>query len=77
MNDCTDPTLPTSANRSRVIPAYGRFLTRALVDCPGATLGHLAPVLSMGRIRLSQIGIEIVGVFIYSAFDRRRLPFLS
>ena len=67
MNDCTDPTLPTSANRSRVIPSYGPFLTRAVWIVSGATLVILLLFLSSGRIRLSQIGAQIVGDFTYSA----------
>jgi len=67
MNDCADPAMPTPANKSNETPSYGRFLTRAIWIVSGSTLVILLLFLSTGRIRLSQIGIEIFAVFIYSA----------
>jgi len=48
-------------------PSYGTFLTRAIWIVSGSTLVILLLFLSSGRIRLSQIGIEVFAVFIYSA----------
>jgi sensor histidine kinase YesM len=67
MNDCADPAMPTPANKSNETPSYCRFLTRAIWIVSGSTLVILLLFLSTGRIRLSQIGIEIFAVFIYSA----------
>ena len=67
MNDCTEPTVPIPANKSKATPSYGPFLTKAIWIVSGATLAILLLLLSSGRIRHSQIGIEIFAVFIYSA----------
>jgi two-component system sensor histidine kinase AlgZ len=66
MNDCIERTVPISPNKSKDIPSLGPFLTRAIWIVSGATLVILLLLLSSGRIRLSQIGTQIVGDFTYS-----------
>jgi sensor histidine kinase YesM len=67
MNDCTESALPNPANKSKATPSYGHFLTRAFWIVTGGTLVVFLLFLSTGRIRLSQVGIQIVGYFTYSA----------
>jgi two-component system, LytTR family, sensor histidine kinase AlgZ len=65
VNDCTDPTL-LPGDKSKATPGLGPFLRRAIWIVSGATLVILLLFLSTGRIRLSQIGIQIFAVLIYS-----------
>ena len=67
MNDSTESALPNPTNKSKVTPRYGPFLTRAFWIVTSGTLVVFLLFLSTGRIRLSQVGVQIVGDFTYSA----------
>ena len=67
MNDRTPINMRDPANGSKLVPRYGSFLSRAIWIVASATLLIFLIFLSTGRIRLSQIGIQIFGVFVYSA----------
>jgi sensor histidine kinase YesM len=67
MNECNPLTTRASAGGSKMNLGYGSFLARSIWIIAGATLLIFLIFLSTGRIRLSQIGVQIVGVFVYSA----------
>ena len=67
MNDCTPTNMRDSANGSELAPRYGSFLSRAIWIVTSATLVIFLIFLSIGHYRLSQIGLEIFTVFVYSA----------
>jgi sensor histidine kinase YesM len=67
MNDCTPINMRDPANGPKPVLGYGSFLSRAIWIVAGATLLIFLIFLSTGRIGLSQIGIQIFAVFVYSA----------
>ena len=67
MNDFAPINMRDPVNGSKPAPGYGSFLTRAVWIIASATLLIFLIFLSTGRIRLSQIGIQVFAVFVYSA----------
>lgn len=67
MNDLNHLTTCASVNRSKLNLGYSSFLARSIWIVAGATLIIFLIFLSTGRIKLSHIGTQVVGVFVYSA----------
>ncbi len=67
MNDCAGSAIPGTNDPSKQSPSYGRLLARSFWIVTSATLAIFLIFLSIGHFRLSQIGSQIVDVFVYSA----------
>lgn len=67
MNECVEPTVPIRANQQKSTPGLNSLLARIIWTVAGATLAIFLIFVSIGHYRLSQIGTQIVTVFVYSA----------
>jgi sensor histidine kinase YesM len=66
MSNRTVPPAITPCATPETPRSYASFLLRAIWTACGVTLLIVLLFLSLGRIRLSQSGTEIVGAFVYS-----------
>jgi sensor histidine kinase YesM len=66
MNNKTIPCSADPNDTPQTPRAYASFFLRAIWTACGVTLLIVLLFLSMGRIRLSQSGTEMVGAFVYS-----------
>ena len=67
MNDSTESTMTECVDPSLLPPSYGPFIIRAFWIVTSATVIIFLIFLSIGHYRLSQIGTQIIGMFLYSA----------
>jgi len=67
MTNETNPPATAPCDTPQTPRANASFLLRAIWTVSGVTLFIVLLFLSLGRIRLSQSGTEMVGAFVYSA----------
>jgi len=67
MIDQPNPPMSHQARGAQTSQGFAALLVRATWIVSGVTLFILLIFLSIGRIRLSQSGVELIGAFVYSA----------
>ncbi len=67
MNDQTCEPMPDLPGTPRPAESYGSFFLRAIWIIAGATILIVALFLTIRHTRLSQIGLQLFNVFVYSA----------